>query len=97
MKPRFLVLAVALAVTGACRASAFTNEVLVERNEITRCRYGVHSMYSRDAKILNNVLSANLLGAALMLSDRLSCEATGSNDTARGRRHTVCSSRTSTI
>ena len=50
---------------------SFTNEVLVDRNAITRCRYGVHSMYSRDAKILNNVLSANLLGAALMLSDRL--------------------------
>ncbi|HEU4937925.1 MAG TPA: nitrous oxide reductase family maturation protein NosD [Vicinamibacterales bacterium] len=50
---------------------SFTDGVLVENNEITRCRYGVHSMYSRDAKILGNQLSANLLGAALMLSDRL--------------------------
>jgi nitrous oxidase accessory protein len=50
---------------------SFTNDVVVEHNEITRCRYGIHSMYSRDAKILNNVLAANLLGAALMQSDRL--------------------------
>ena len=50
---------------------SFTDGVLVENNEITRCRYGVHSMYSRDAKILGNQLSANLLGGALMLSDRL--------------------------
>jgi nitrous oxidase accessory protein len=50
---------------------SFTEGVLVEQNEITRCRYGIHSMYSQRARILDNRVHANLLGAALMLSDRL--------------------------
>lgn len=50
---------------------SFTEGVLAEKNEITRCRYGIHSMYSQHARILDNQLRANLLGAALMLSDRL--------------------------
>ena len=44
---------------------------MVEDNDITRCRYAVHSMYSQSARILDNRLHGNLLGAALMLSDRL--------------------------
>ena len=50
---------------------SFTEGVLAEGNEVTRCRYGIHSMYSQEARILDNQLRANLLGAALMLSDRL--------------------------
>jgi nitrous oxidase accessory protein len=50
---------------------SFTEGVLAEKNVITRCRYGIHSMYSQHARILDNQLRANLLGAALMLSDRL--------------------------
>ena len=50
---------------------SFTEGVLAEGNEVTRCRYGIHSMYSQQARILDNQLRANLLGAALMLSDRL--------------------------
>ena len=50
---------------------SFTEGVLAEGNEITRCRYGIHSMYSQQARIIDNQLRANLLGAALMLSDRL--------------------------
>lgn len=50
---------------------SFTEGVLAEKNEITRCRYGIHSMYSQHARILDNQLRANLLGTALMLSDRL--------------------------
>ena len=50
---------------------SFTDGVAIEGNDITRCRYAVHSMYSRNATIIGNDLIANLLGAALMLSDRL--------------------------
>jgi nitrous oxidase accessory protein len=50
---------------------SFTEGVLAEGNEITNCRYGIHSMYSQQARIIDNQLRANLLGAALMLSDRL--------------------------
>lgn len=50
---------------------SFTEGVLAQSNEVTRCRYAVHSMYSQRARILDNHLSGNLLGAALMLSDRL--------------------------
>jgi nitrous oxidase accessory protein len=50
---------------------SFTEGVLAQWNEITRCRYAIHSMYSQRAQILDNHLTKNLLGAALMLSDRL--------------------------
>jgi nitrous oxidase accessory protein len=50
---------------------SFTDGVLAQWNEVTRCRYAIHSMYSQRARILDNHLSRNLLGAALMLSDRL--------------------------
>jgi nitrous oxidase accessory protein len=50
---------------------SFTDGVLAQWNEITRCRYAIHSMYSQRAQILDNHLTKNLLGAALMLSDRL--------------------------
>jgi nitrous oxidase accessory protein len=50
---------------------SFTDGVVAQSNEIVRCRYGIHSMYSQHAQILDNRLSGNLLGAALMLSDRL--------------------------
>lgn len=50
---------------------SFTERTLVERNDISGCRYGLHSMYSHDARFVDNRVSRNLLGAALMMSDRL--------------------------
>ena len=50
---------------------SFTERVLVADNVVTQCRYGLHSMYSQDARFENNEATANLLGAALMMSDRL--------------------------
>ena len=50
---------------------SFTDRMLVAGNTVSRCRYGLHSMYSLNAKFENNDATANLLGAALMMSDRL--------------------------
>jgi nitrous oxidase accessory protein len=50
---------------------SFTEGLRVAGNTVTRCRYGLHSMYSRDARFENNDAEGNLLGAALMMSDRL--------------------------
>jgi nitrous oxidase accessory protein len=50
---------------------SFTNRVNVTGNVVTRSRYGLHSMYSRDARFEDNDAAGNLLGAALMMSDRL--------------------------
>jgi len=45
--------------------------VTVASNVVTSCRYGLHSMYSHDARFEDNEVTGNLLGAALMMSDRL--------------------------
>jgi nitrous oxidase accessory protein len=50
---------------------SFTEQLVVSGNSISRCRYGMHSMYSQDARFDDNDVSNNLLGAALMMSDRL--------------------------
>jgi nitrous oxidase accessory protein len=50
---------------------SFTDGVVVAENVVTDCRYGLHSMYSRDARFEGNDAAANLLGAALMMSERL--------------------------
>jgi nitrous oxidase accessory protein len=50
---------------------SFTDGVVVAGNTVTRCRYGMHSMSSLNASFIGNTLSANLLGAALMQSDKL--------------------------
>jgi nitrous oxidase accessory protein len=50
---------------------SFADGAVVERNDVTRCRYGLHSMSSLNAAFRGNTLTANLLGAALMQSDRL--------------------------
>lgn len=50
---------------------SFTEHLLIAGNAISGCRYGLHSMYSQDARFENNDASGNLLGAALMMSDRL--------------------------
>jgi nitrous oxidase accessory protein len=50
---------------------SFTERMLVSGNQITNCRYGMHSMYSQHATFEYNSATANLLGAALMMSDRL--------------------------
>ena len=50
---------------------SFTDGILVSDNDVSRCRYGVHSMYSQNATFERNRLTSNLLGAALMMSDRL--------------------------
>ena len=50
---------------------SFTERVIVTGNFVSDCRYGLHSMYSQDARFENNEAFGNLLGAALMMSDRL--------------------------
>jgi nitrous oxidase accessory protein len=50
---------------------SFTNRITVTGNTVTRSRYGFHSMYSQDARFEDNDAAGNLLGAALMMSDRL--------------------------
>ena len=50
---------------------SFTERVVVAANLVTNCRYGLHSMYSQNARFENNEVTGNLLGAALMMSDRL--------------------------
>jgi nitrous oxidase accessory protein len=50
---------------------SFTERMVVASNVVTNCRYGLHSMYSQDARFDNNEATGNLLGAALMMSDRL--------------------------
>ena len=50
---------------------SFTEHVIVRGNTVTRCRYGMHSMYSQSARFENNTAASNLLGAALMMSGRL--------------------------
>lgn len=50
---------------------SFTNRVAVMGNVVTQSRYGLHSMYSQDARFEDNEAANNLLGAALMMSDRL--------------------------
>jgi nitrous oxidase accessory protein len=50
---------------------SFTNRIVVAGNAVTGSRYGFHSMYSQDARFEDNDAAGNLLGAALMMSDRL--------------------------
>ena len=50
---------------------SFTERLVVTGNVVTGCRYGLHSMYSQDARFEHNDAFSNLLGAALMMSDRL--------------------------
>jgi nitrous oxidase accessory protein len=50
---------------------AFTHRIVVAANTVTDCRYGLHSMYSSEARFERNEATRNLLGAALMMSDRL--------------------------
>jgi nitrous oxidase accessory protein len=50
---------------------SFTNRIVVVGNVVTESRYGLHSMYSQDARFEDNDAAGNLLGAALMMSDRL--------------------------
>ena len=50
---------------------SFTERMVVAENVATGCRYGFHSMYSQEARFERNEARANLLGAALMMSDKL--------------------------
>ena len=50
---------------------SFTDRNLIAGNVVARSRYGLHSMYSHDARFERNQVTGNLLGAALMMSDRL--------------------------
>jgi nitrous oxidase accessory protein len=50
---------------------SFTERTVVTDNVVTGCRYGLHSMYSQEARFERNEVSGNLLGAALMMSARL--------------------------
>jgi nitrous oxidase accessory protein len=50
---------------------SFSQDVSVAANEISGCRYGLHSMNSRNAAFSQNIVRDNLLGASLMYSDHL--------------------------
>jgi nitrous oxidase accessory protein len=50
---------------------SFAESAVVSDNDVIGCRYGVHSMSSLDATLVGNRLVANLLGVALMQSDKL--------------------------
>jgi nitrous oxidase accessory protein len=50
---------------------SFTDGITVRGNTLTHSRYGVHSMFSENITVERNVSSDNLLGAALMNSNRL--------------------------
>lgn len=50
---------------------SFTEGIVVSKNDVSGCRYGLHSMSSLDARFVENTVRDNLLGAALMQSDRL--------------------------
>lgn len=50
---------------------SFAERVIVAANIVSACRYGLHSMYSRDARFEDNEVTGNLLGAALMMSDHM--------------------------
>ncbi len=49
----------------------YVEKVRVEGNHVTKCRYGLHSMYSKDIDFSNNILEDNLLGIALMYSQSM--------------------------
>lgn len=49
----------------------YVEKVTVQHNYVTLCRYGLHSMYSRDIIFANNTLEDNLLGIALMYSKKM--------------------------
>ncbi len=49
----------------------YSNDLLVEDNEVARGRYGLHFMYCDDATIRGNLLVDNSVGAFLMYSRRL--------------------------
>jgi nitrous oxidase accessory protein len=49
----------------------YVEKVAVEQNSVTLCRYGLHSMYSKDIVFSNNTLEDNLLGIALMYSQSM--------------------------
>ena len=50
---------------------SFTEGIVASDNEVTGCRYGLHSMNSQQASFIGNRIIANLLGSALMNSDHL--------------------------
>jgi nitrous oxidase accessory protein len=50
---------------------SFAEGAVVSDNDVTGCRYGLHSMSSLNAALVGNHLAGNLLGAALMQSDKL--------------------------
>jgi len=50
---------------------SFADDVLAENNDVRGCRYGIHSMYSKNSRFVGNHLEGNLLGGALMYSDGL--------------------------
>ena len=50
---------------------SFTEGIVAADNDVSGCRYGLHSMYSQQAEFTGNRVAANLLGSALMNSDHL--------------------------
>ena len=53
---------------------ASANQTLVEQNEVSHVRYGLHYMYSHDNVFRRNSFRRNAAGAAIMVSQRIRLE-----------------------
>lgn len=52
----------------------YNKNVVIRNNEVTKCRYALHSMYSEQMIFSQNKVYENLLGCALMYSKNLTAE-----------------------
>ena len=65
----------------------FVTQTRIERNSVSRVRYGLHTMYARDVALRGNVFRNNVAGASLMYSHGLSVvdnEFSGNRSAASG-------------
>lgn len=52
----------------------YAAKAVVDSNTVTNCRYGLHSMYSKNLAFTRNNVHHNLLGVALMYTDSMLAE-----------------------
>jgi nitrous oxidase accessory protein len=52
----------------------YAAKAIVDSNHVTNCRYGLHSMYSKNLAFTRNYVHDNLLGVALMYTDSMLAE-----------------------
>ncbi|MDP4198642.1 MAG: nitrous oxide reductase family maturation protein NosD [Bacteroidota bacterium] len=52
----------------------YVAKAIVDSNQVTNCRYGLHSMYSKNLAFTRNYVHDNLLGVALMYTDTMLAE-----------------------